>query len=623
MERAFTTRPEIVGTFGAVGSTHWLATASAMAVLERGGNAFDAAVAAGFVLQVVEPHLNGPGGDLPILLYDAQRSQGGARGGMEAVEVICGQGVAPAGASIAHYRGLGLELVPGSGLLATVVPGSFDAWMLLLRDHGTLRPADVLGYAIHYAEHGYPLVPAICEKIESVQALFADHWTDSAALYLPGGALPRPGSLFRNPRLAATYKRLLAEAEAAGGDREAQVEAMRDAWYRGFVAEAIDRYCRRTAAMDSSGEPHRGVLCADDMARWRAGKERPLTYETAGVTFCKGGAWSQGPVFLQQLALLEGFDLAAMDPLGPDFVHTVVECAKLAFADREAYYGDPDFAEVPLETLLSRDYADRRRGLVGPEASLALRPGEIAGYEVDLGHALAERDSGAAPPGLGGGEPTMQRGETHPEPRAPERPSEPAAAGIGGDTCHLDVADRWGNMVSATPSGGWLQSSPVIPELGFCLNSRAQMFWLEEGLPASLAPGKRPRTTLSVNLALKDGAPWMAFGTPGGDYQDQWSLTFALRHLHHGRDLQETIDLPMFQTDHMPSSFWPREADLGSLVLEDRFPEETVAELEARGHRVERDAPWSLGRLSAVKREDGLIKAGANPRRMQGYAAGR
>ncbi len=605
MTGSFTTRPELQGTFGAVASTHWLASASGMAVLEAGGNAFDAAVAAGFVLQVVEPHLNGPGGEVPIALYDSRRGEG-----LEAVEVICGQGVAPAGASIAHYWSEGLELVPGTGLLATVVPGAFDAWMLLLRDHGSLRPAEVLSYAIGYAERGMPLVPPICQKLADVEDLFLEHWPTSAALYLPNGTLPAPGSLFRNPTLAETYKRLL--TEGAGGDREAEIEAMRDAWYRGFVAEEIERFCAETEAMDSSGERHRGVLNADDMARWQASKERPVTFDYHGVTFCKGGPWSQGPVLLQQLALLEGFELAAMDPLGPEFVHCVTECAKLAFADREAYYGDPSFVEVPLETLLSRDYADERRTEIGAEASLELRPGEIDGYRPSLDHALLERAVG--PDALGGGEPTVQVGGTHPEPRygAPD-----------GDTCHIDVIDRWGNMVSATPSGGWLQSSPTIPALGFCLNSRAQMFWLEEGLPASLAPGKRPRSTLSVNLALREGKPWMVFGTPGGDYQDQWSLTLALRHLHHGLNLQEAIDAPMFQTDHMPSSFWPRAAALGSLTLEARFEADTIAELAERGHRVEIADLWTLGRLSAAKREDGLIKAAANPRFMQGYAVAR
>ncbi len=594
----FTTRPEIKGTFGVVASTHWLASAAGMAVLEAGGNAFDAAVATGFALQVVEPHLNGPGGEVPIILSAARRN-----GGSSKVEVICGQGTAPAGATIAHYRGEGLTLVPGSGLLATVVPGSFDAWMLLLRDYGTLKPREVLSHAIDYALNGYALVPAISDKIADVAELFRDDWPTSAALYLPGGTPPKAGTLFRNETLAGTYQRLLAEAEAAGGDREAQIEAMRNAWYRGFVAEAIEAFSLNNALLDSSGERHRGVLTADDMARWQASVEPPATYDYHGYRICKGGPWSQGPVFLQQLALLSGFDIAAMDPLGPDFVHTVTECAKLAFADREAFYGDPDFIEVPLETLLSEDYNAARRALIAEQASQELRPGEIEGFDSSLDHIPSVEDLAAD--ALGGGEPTMQVGSQ------------------SGDTCHLDIIDREGNMVSATPSGGWLQSSPLIPELGFCLNSRAQMFWLEEGVAASLAPGKRPRTTLSVNLIEKDGEPVMVCGTPGGDYQDQWTLTFFLRHLHHGMNLQEAIDAPMFQTDHMPSSFWPRAADLGSLALEDRFDGACTDELERRGHRVMEAESWSLGRLSAAKREDGMLKAAANPRFMQGYAVGR
>jgi gamma-glutamyltranspeptidase/glutathione hydrolase len=592
----FTTRPEIAGTFGVVASTHWLASAAGMAVLEEGGNAFDAAVAAGFVLQVVEPHLNGPGGEVPIILHDA---------GTDAVEVICGQGTAPAGATIAHYRGLGLDLVPGSGLLSAVVPGAFDAWMLLLRDHGTLKLRDVLCYAIGYAEHGYPLVPRISATIQSVEPLFRSEWPTSAAIYLPGGQVPAPDKLFRNTALAETYKRLLDEAEAKSADREDQIQGLRDAWYRGFVAEAIGAFCADQELIDSSGRRHRGVLTADDMAIWQATKEPPTTFDYHGHTFCKNGVWSQGPVFLQQLALLAKADLASMDPVGPEFVHTVTEAAKLAFADREAFYGDPDFVEVPIETLLSADYNDRRRGLIAEEASFELRPGSIAGHGGAVDLAAAVRRQSIRDATLGSGEPTME------------------ADAAAGDTCHLDVIDRHGNMVSATPSGGWLHASPAIPELGFCLTSRAQMFWLEEGLPSSLAPGRRPRTTLSVNLVLRDGAPYMVFGTPGGDYQDQWTLTFALRHLHHGMNLQEAIDAPMFQTDHMPASFWPREADPGSLTLEGRFSETCARALQASGHRVAIAEDWSLGRLSAATRDGGLLKAAANPRMMQGYAAGR
>ena len=593
---SFTTRPEIQGTFGVIASTHWLASASGMAVMERGGNAFDAAVAAGFVLQVVEPHLNGPGGEVPIILNDAASGR---------QQVICGQGVAPAAATVERYRDLGLDLVPGSGLLGTVVPGAFDAWMLLLRDHGTLRPREVLEFAIGYAEGGYPLVSGISAKIALVRDLFEQEWSTSAAVYLPGGAVPAPGSRFRNPALAATYRRLLDEAEAKTGDRDGQIEALRTAWYRGFVAEAIDSFCRGTQWLDTSGERHGGLLTADDMAAWHATKEAPVTYDCWGHTFCKTGPWGQGPVFLQQLALLADSDLASLDPLGPEFVHLETEAAKLAFADREAFYGDPDFVEVPLETLLSRDYNEARRRLISDAASLELRPGQVSGHAGKVDVEGAVRRLQMANDSLGGGEPTLE------------------ADYAAGDTCHVDVVDRDGNMVSATPSGGWLHGSPIIPSLGFCLNTRAQMFWLEEDHPASLAPGKRPRTTLSVNLVLRDGEPYMVFGTPGGDYQDQWTVTFALRHLHHGMNLQEAIDAPAFLTDHLVDSFWPRGADLGSLTIEGRFPQATIAGLKDRGHKVTRADDWSLGRLSAAVKDGDLLKAAANPRLMQGYAAGR
>jgi gamma-glutamyltranspeptidase/glutathione hydrolase len=593
---SFTTRPEIQGTFGVIASTHWLASASGMAVMERGGNAFDAAAAAGFVLQVVEPHLNGPGGEVPIILNDAASGR---------QRVICGQGVAPAAATIERYRDLGLDLVPGSGLLATVVPGAFDAWMLLLRDYGTLRPREVLEFAIAYAESGYPLVSGISARIALVRGLFEKDWATSAAVYLPGGDVPAPGSRFRNPALAATYRRLLDEAEAKTGDRDGQIEALRRAWYRGFVAEAIDSFCRGTQWLDTSGERHGGLLTADDMAAWHATKEAPVTYDCWGHTFCKTGPWGQGPVFLQQLALLADSDLASLDPLGPEFVHLITEAAKLAFADREAFYGDPDFVEVPLETLLSRDYNEARRRLISDAASLELRPGQVPGHAGKVDVEAAVRRLRMASGSLGGGEPTLE------------------ADYAAGDTCHLDVVDRNGNMVSATPSGGWLHGSPIIPSLGFCLNTRAQMFWLDEDHPASLAPGKRPRTTLSVNLVLRDGEPYMVFGTPGGDYQDQWTFTFALRHLHHGMNLQEAIDAPAFLTDHLVDSFWPRGADLGSLTIEGRFPQATIAGLKDRGHKVTLADDWSLGRLSAAVKDGDLLKAAANPRLMQGYAAGR
>jgi gamma-glutamyltranspeptidase/glutathione hydrolase len=603
----FTTRPEIIGTFGVVASTHWLGTAAGMAILEKGGNAFDAAVATGFALQVAEPHLNGPAGEVPILLYSERNGR---------IDVICGQGVAPAAATIDTYRDLGLDLVPGTGLLAAVVPGAFDAWMLMLRDYGTMELADVLETAIGYAETGCALVPRVTQAIATVRDLFLAEWPSSAAVFLPNGKVPEPHRLFRNPTLARTYRRLIAEAKAGGGTREARIEAARSVWYRGFVAEAIDRFCRTTAVMDTSGERHRGLLTGDDLAGWSASVERPLTYDYHGHTLCKTGPWGQGPVALQQLALLKGFDLDGMDPAGTDFVHVVTESAKLAFADREAFYGDPDFVDVPLETLLSDEYNDRRRRLVEDHASLDLRPGTITGYGSDpvVPAASTVQKHALAAAALGGGEPTVARlGEMDVSADGASR----------GDTVHVDVIDRWGNMVSATPSGGWLHSSPVIPELGFPLTTRGQMFWLVEGTPASLQPGKRPRTTLTPSLALRDGAPYMVFGTPGGDQQDQWSLHVFLRHIHHGMNLQEAIDSPEFHTSHFPTSFYPRESRPGHLAVEGRLPKKAQAELRRRGHHVEVEDDWSIGRVTAAAKDGELLKVGANPRFMQGYAAGR
>ena len=588
----FTTRPEIDGTFGVVTSTHWIATAVGMGTLERGGNAFDAAVATAFTLQVVEPHLNGPGGDVPVLLYDVQKGK---------PELICGQGPAPAGATIAHYKSEGLDMVPGTGLLAACVPGMFDTWMTLLRDYGTMKLADVLTPAISYAQNGHPLVERANATIKTVEKLFRDHWPTSAAIYLKDGKPAETGKLFTNPTMAATYTRVLKEAESVGGDRVAQIEKARKVWSQGFVAQAIDKFCRTQAVMDTSGSPHKGVLTGQDMATWQARLEAPLTYDYGRYTVCKP-PWSQGPVTLQQLALLKGFNLDGLDVVGPDFIHLVVECSKLAYADREKFYGDPDFVEVPFATLLSDAYNAERRKLISDKASLELRPGSVEGF----GAIVKMKPGAKLVSGMGAGEPTVGRmGE------------------VVGDTVHFDIVDKAGNMVTATPSGGWLQSSPVIPELGFCLGTRGQMFWLEEGHPASLAPGKRPRTTLSPTLALRDGDAYLAWGSPGGDQQDQWITQFFLRHVHAGMNLQEAIDAPAWHSEHFPISFWPRTSRPGVLQIEKRVPKESRDELTKRGHIIEVEPEWSEGRLTAASKDGKRRRAAANPRGMQGYAAGR
>ncbi len=592
---AFTTRPEILGTFGVVTSTHWIASSVGMSILEKGGNAFDAAVATGFVLQVLEPHLNGPGGDMPAVIYSKKKDK---------VEVICAQGPAPAGATIEHYKGEGIDIIPGDGLLATVIPGAFDGWMLMLRDYGTMSVREVLEPAIHYLENGHPLLPRVSASIAGLAHFFQTEWPTSYETWVPGGAVPLPLSSFKNPVLAETWKRIVKESEAKG-DREAGIDAARDAFYRGFVAEKIGDYLADAEVMDASGSRHKGVLTADDMAGYQATIDAPTTYDYHGWTIAKTGPWGQGPVLLQSLALLKGFDIGKMDPAGPDFVHTVVEAMKLAYADREVYYGDPEFAQLPVQTLLSDAYNDERRKLISDKASMDLRPGLVPGFENQRDLTLSMLNSMQ---GIGAVyEPTMSH-----------------LTEKRGDTVHIDVIDREGNMVSVTPSGGWLQSSPIVPGLGFCLNSRAQMFWLKPGLPTSLAPGKRPRTTLTPSLALFEGRPTLAFGTPGGDQQDQWQLSFFLRYAHFGLNLQEAIDLPLFHTSHFPGSFYPRTRQPGNVMIETSVGEDALRELRSRGHDVTPAEPWTVGRLTAARRDqDGLLRAAATPRLMQAYAVGR
>ncbi len=594
----FTTRPEIKGTFGVAASTHWIASAVGMRLLERGGTAFDAAAGMGFVLHVVEPHLNGPLGDMPALIRLA---------GDDAPTVVCGQGTAPAKATIAHYRAEGLELIPGSGLLATVIPGAFDAWMLMLRDHGRLPLRDILEPAIHYARHGHPVLPRVAATIAGLADFFRDEWPTSHETWLPGGTAPQAWDLFRNPALADTWERLLEEAEAVSG-RDAQIEAARRTFYKGFIAEAIDGWMADACVMDAAGDRRKGVLTGEDMATWEASYEAPLAVDYDGWTVWKGGIWTQGPTLLQSLRMLEGTGIGASDLRGAEFVHRVSEAMKLAFADREAYYGDPLHTAIPVDTLLSRNYAEGRRDLIGATASREQRPGRINGYEAWADAALARAAAKTvAGPGMGAGEPTMAH--------LTER---------RGDTVHIDVIDQWGNSVSATPSGGWLQSSPVVPGLGMPLNSRAQMFWLDDGLPTSLAPGRRPRTTLSPSMAEAPDGTRHAFGTPGGDQQDQWQLILFLRLVHGGMNLQEAIDAPLFHTGHFQASFYPRGTKPGHLMVEPAFGDAVIDDLRARGHDVEVAEPWTVGRLTAASRSpDGMLKAAATPRLMQAYAVGR
>lgn len=351
---------------------------------------------------------------------------------------------------------------------------------------------------------------------------------------------------------------------------------------------------------------HRGVLSADDLAGYAARIEAPVSADHGDWRLAKCGPWSQGPVLLQALSVLRSAGVAGMDPFDAEFVHTVIEAMKLAFADREVYYADPDFVDVPMAALLSDDYGAARRSLIGPRADLSLRPGVVPGFEAQVDGMQAALARLSCTDGAVY-EPTMSH-----------------LARKRGDTVHLDVIDAEGNMVAVTPSGGWLQSSPTIPGLGFCLNTRAQMFWLEAGLPGSLAPGKRPRTTLSPTLALHGGRPAMVFGTPGGDQQDQWQLLFFLYVAEYGMGLQQALDAPLFHSTHFPASFYPRSRSPGQILVEESYGADVLADLRRRGHDVQTAPAWSIGRLTAAARDvDGLLRAGASPRLMQAYAVGR
>ncbi|WP_256841384.1 gamma-glutamyltransferase family protein [Ornithinimicrobium cryptoxanthini] len=623
----FTTRPTLTGTFGMVSGTHWIAAQTSMAMLEQGGNAFDAAVAGGFVLHLVEPHLNGPGGDLTAIVATASDPS---------PTVLCGQGPAPAGATPEHFRSRGMDRVPGAGPLATAVPGAVDAWLLMLRDHGSMTPAQVLAPAQHYARHGHPLVARVGQTVALVQDLFESDWATSADLWLRGGRPPAPGELFRNLPWADTLDRLVASAEGAGS-REAQVDAVRSAWSHGFVADAVDRFARRPFR-HSDGSVAPGVITGQDLADFSATWEPAVVREWQGHTIAKTGTWGQGPALLQVLGMLDALG-DAPDPDTAEGVHAIVEAWKLAMADREAWLGDSGDEPPPLDDLLAPAYLSQRAALIGDGADLTVRPGEPGGRTPRMAALAGQTEAPeGTDPALG--EPTVTREapvstrpmSTRPASSAPMREVDPTGEATvtpdgetRGDTCHLDVVDRWGNMVSATPSGGWLQSSPVIPELGFPLGSRLQMMWLEQGLPSSLRPGRRPRTTLTPTLVLRDGIPVLACGSPGGDQQDQWQSLFLIRHLAHGATLQEAIDAPAFHTTSFPGSFHPRTTEPGGLVAEDRLDAGVLAQLRDRGHDVIEQGPWTLGRMCAVGRDPqgGLLSAAANPRGMQGYAVGR
>jgi gamma-glutamyltranspeptidase/glutathione hydrolase len=570
--------PQIMGREAMVSTEHYLSASAGARMFARGGNAIDAAVAATLVEGVVNPHMHTIGGEAPMLIYVANEAR---------VVAVNGNMVAPAIATIAHYRKLGIELVPGEGLLAAGVPAAFDALAAVLKYFGTLTLADVVEPALKLCEDGMPMHAGLSGHGETPQDLsgligraslrsnqrkFREQWSTTAAIYLPDGELPLPGDIIKNSALANFFRRLLdAESAVRNRGREAAIDAARDRFYRGDIAREIVHWSKMNG----------GLLEESDLSRFATKFEESVSIDYHGVTVHKCQPWSQGPVFLQQLRILEGLDLRRMGHNSANYVHHSVEAAKLAFADREAYYADPEFEQVPLDGLLSNRYADLRRALIDPEhASMEQRPGDPVAMRALAVYSGAE------------------------------------ARSWGSGTIHVTAADGRGNMVACTASGGWIPSSPVIDTLGFPLGTRMQTFYLNESHPNALKPGKRPRTTLTPSLATRGGQPFLSFGTPGGDQQDQWTLQFFINLIDFGMSVQEAIEAPRFSTAHFPSTFYPHNSMPGVVRLENRIDNKVVDELAARGHRVVVRPAWCEGHVLGIRFDPArrLLEGGADPR---------
>jgi len=561
-----------------VTSSHYLASEAGHHALKQGGNAIDAAATMFFCLTVLKPYIIGVAGETPILVHLADE---------EKVIAVNGMGPMPAAATIGWFEDYGYPLIPEDGFTPAVVPGSFDAWLTLLDEHGTMSLEKVMEPAIRLASEGFPVYETLRSRLVDFAVRFLKEWPSSAEIYLPDGKAPKIGQILRNPDWAQTFT-MVAEAERLGrkAGRSAGIDAAREFFYRGPIAEAIIDFMQSFKCRDVYDQEHHGLMTLEDFAGYRARFEEPVTANYRGYDVYKCDTWTQGPVMLQQLNVLEGYDLETMGHNSVEYLHTYIECAKLAFADREQYYADPDFADVPLERLLSKSYAYERKALIDPDrASMELRPG------------------GVTPRVLGSG---------------------PEGGDEEGDTVHLDAVDSTGNMVSATPSGGWIRTSPVIPGLGFPMGTRGMMLHLDPDHVEKLEPGKKPSTTLTPSLVMRAGEPYMVFGTPGGDRQDQWSLQFFLNHIDFGMNVQLALDQPTVHTDHFPGSFWPHAAYPGRVYAEPRIPAETLEGLREKGHEVIVSPPWSHGRCLAIRYDPstGVMYGGASPRTGAPYAIG-
>jgi gamma-glutamyltranspeptidase/glutathione hydrolase len=558
--------PPVRGIHEMVGAANNFEVEAGYRILTQGGNAVDAGVATVLAASVTELSRFGLGGEMPLLVKMAGRPP----------IAISGIGVAPAKATVEFYQHRSPEPwedaghmppVPMQGILSAITPGVFDGLILALEKYGTKSFAEVAAPAIEYAEQGFPMPEEFGNMLRGYQRIIT-LWPDSMKFFYPEGVPTPRGEIFREPILAKTLLELVAAEKKARGKRDAKLKAVRDLFYKGSIAKRISNFC----------EKHGGLIAYNDLANFQAEEDQPKMGTYRGYEIYKPGFWTQGPVMIEALNMLEGYDLKAMGHNSPQYLHTVVEVVKLAFADRDEYYGDPKFSKIPEEILLSKDYATERRKLIDPEhASIEHRPG-----------------------GFG---------------RRITPPTTQGAAGPVNDTTCVNVVDRQGNAFSATPSGAWLPSV-IAGDTGIPLTSRLQSFVMTPGHPNQLLAGKRPRVTLSPTLVTHAGKLEMIMSTPGGDNQDQALLQVFLNIVEFGMTPQEAVEAPRFQTEHFYSSFGNHEFVPAKLNLEGRIPRATADALTALGHRVTVAGEWSNSSApTVIWVHDGVLNGGADPRR--------
>ncbi|MBL8210697.1 MAG: gamma-glutamyltransferase family protein [Bryobacterales bacterium] len=559
--------PPVRGTREMVAAATNFEVEAGFRLLTQGGNAVDAGVAGVLAATVTEQARVGLGGEMPLIV----KMNG------KPVTIISGVGTSPEKATVEYYRQRQMEPwesqgdmppIPGQGIRSAILPGLFDGLMLALRQYGTKSFAEVAAPAIEYAD-AFPIGEEFVSFINRNQNVLR-LWPASASFFLPNNAVPERGKIFRQPTLAATLRELAKVEKKARGNRQKKITAVRDYFYKGALGKRIAEF----------SEANGGLITAKDMAGFAASEDAPVCGTYRGYEICKPGFWTQGPVMVQAFNILEGYDLKAMGHNSPQYLHTVTEAVKLAFADRDRYYGDPKFSKIPSETLLSKDYAAKRR------------------QQIDANRASMEHRPGSFLPPL-------------------PPPSTTSAASQAQDTTCVNVVDKQGNVFSATPSGAWLPSV-IAGDTGIPLSSRLQSFVLTAGHANQLGPNKRPRVTLSPTLVLKDGKPWVAMSTPGGDNQDQAMLQVLLNMIDFNMGPQEAAEAPRFQTEHFYSSFANHEFVPGKLNLESRIKRETAAALATMGHRVSITGDWSNGSApTIIKIGDGVLDGGADPRRLR------